>query len=78
MDDRLLMLKLQNLIRKSKNIDAKNKVRLFAIDSESSRQSPPLKQYSDNNVTNSAIAENVSPYRFIKIGLYLPKITQKK
>ncbi|MEK7219185.1 MAG: tRNA (adenosine(37)-N6)-dimethylallyltransferase MiaA [Patescibacteria group bacterium] len=80
-DDRLLMLKLQKLDpERAKNIDAKNKVRLIrAIEiAKALGKVPPLKQYSDNNVTNSAIAENVSPYRFIKIGLYLPEDKLKK
>lgn len=55
--------------RRAKNIDPKNKVRLIrAIEiAKVLGKVPKLK--SD---TNSAVAESVSRYEFIKIGLYLP------
>ena len=60
---------------RAKNIDSKNKVRLVrAIEIAKILGKVPELQ-SD---TNSAIAKNVSPYEFIKIGLYLPPDKLKK
>lgn len=68
--DRALLLKLEKLDpRRAKNIDPKNKIRLIrAIEIVKALGKVPKLQYD----TNSARAENVSSYKFIKIGLYLP------
>ena len=66
--------------RRAKNIDPKNKVRLIrAIEiAKALGKVPSLKQYSNSSDSNSAIAESVSPFKFIKIGLYLPADKLKK
>lgn len=64
--------------RRAKDIfdknEINNKVRLIrAIEIAKALGSvPPLKHSYSKSDTNSAIAENVSLYKFIKIGLYLP------
>jgi len=73
--DRVLMLKLQKLDpKRAKDIEPKNKVRLIrAIEiTKALGKVPSLKQYSNSSDSNSAMAESVSPFKFIKIGLYLP------
>lgn len=55
--------------RRAKNIDKNNKVRLIRAIEIAQKLGKVPKLQSD---TNSAYAENVSPYKFIKIGLFMP------
>jgi|SRR3989339_2141854 len=61
--------------RRAKSIDSKNKVRLIrAIEIMKALGKVPELKYD----TFSAMAESVSSYKFIKIGLYLPPDKLKK
>ncbi len=75
-DATALFYKLQKLDQeRAKTIDPKNKIRLIrAIEIVKALGKVPKLRYD----TNSAMAENVSSYKFIKIGLYLPADKLKK